>query len=313
MINILYSKESKIIMIKKRKDRYFTPHQIIVLHSKKHKTYRETKSLTQRLYKQTIRKPSTLFISIIQPLLWLVMFGALFQNAPIYLFREYKLEYREFLNAGIIIFTAFNSSINAGITIVFDREFGFLNRILISPISNKNSLIYSCVIHTWLITISQIMGIILITCYQNQKNANYLNNISNLNNIIIAAIIITMIIISVSNLSICNALVLPGHIEFIGLTTFFLNLPTLFTSTALAPLSFMPNWLQVIACINPLTYAIEIIRNLHLNKYFQLGETIVNIDSLQLSGIQGITILLFTNIFSFILVKNIIKYKYDKT
>lgn len=313
MINILYYKESKIIMIIKQKYQQFAPHQKIVFYAKKHKTYQETKSLTQRLYKQTIRKPSTLLISIIQPLLWLIMFGALFQNAPIYLFQEYKLEYKEFLNAGIIIFTAFNSSINAGITIVFDREFGFLNRILISPINNKSSLIYSCIIHTWFITMSQIASITIITCCQNQANKNYLHNIINLNNTLTAILIITMIIISISNLSICNGLILPGHIEFIGLTTFFLNLPTLFTSTALAPLSFMPNWLQIIACVNPLTYAIEIIRNLHLNKLFHLTEIIINTNLLKLNAIQGITLLLLTNIISSISVKNIIKYKYDKT
>nr|YP_009395657.1 hypothetical protein [Vertebrata isogona]ARW64518.1 hypothetical protein [Vertebrata isogona] len=300
-------------MIIKEKYKYFTPHQKIIFCSKKYQTYQETKSLIKRLYKQTIRKPSTLLISIIQPLLWLIMFGALFQNAPIYLFEEYKLEYKEFLNAGIIIFTAFNSSINAGITIVFDREFGFLNRILISPINNKSSLIYSCIIHTWFITMSQIASITIITFYQNQANTNYLQNIIKLNNILTATIIITMIIISISNLSIYNGLILPGHIEFIGLTTFFLNLPTLFTSTALAPLSFMPNWLQIIACINPLTYAIEIIRNLHLNQLFQLNEIIINTNLLNLSGIHGMIILLFTNIISLISVKNIIKYKYDKT
>nr|YP_009396673.1 hypothetical protein [Vertebrata australis]ARW65859.1 hypothetical protein [Vertebrata australis] len=300
-------------MISKKQYKYFTPNQKIVFYSKKNKTYQETKNLTQRLYKQTIRRPSTLLINIIQPLLWLIMFGALFQNAPIYLFEKYNLEYREFLSAGIIIFTAFNSSINAGITIVFDREFGFLNRILISPINNKSSLVYSSIIHTWIITISQITGIVLITCYQNQTNTNYIHNISNLNNILTTTFITTMIIISISNLSICNGFILPGHIEFIGLTTFFLNLPTLFTSTALAPLSFMPNWLQIITCMNPLTYAIEIIRNLHLNQLFQLNGIIINTEWLQANGSQGIIVLLFTNVFSFILVKNIIKYKYDKT
>nr|YP_009394617.1 hypothetical protein [Vertebrata thuyoides]ARW63179.1 hypothetical protein [Vertebrata thuyoides] len=300
-------------MISNIEYKYFIPQQKILFYLKKDKTYQETHSLIKRLYKQTIRKPSNLLINIIQPLLWLIMFGALFQNAPIYLFEKYKLEYREFLNAGIIIFTAFNSSINAGITIVFDREFGFLNRILISPITNKSSLIYSCIIHTWFITIIQIAGIILITCYQNQKNNNYLQSISNLNNIIITATITTIVIITISNLSIFNGLILPGHIEFIGITTFFLNLPTLFTSTALAPLSFMPHWLQIIACINPLTYAIEIIRNLHLNQLSKLNEIIISTELIRANAIQGILILLSTNIISFILVRNIIKYKYDKT
>ena len=53
--------------------------------------------------------------------------------------------------------------------------------------------------------------------------------------------------------------VLPGHIELIALI-FVINLPLLFASTALAPISFMPNWLGWLASLNPLTFAIEPIR-----------------------------------------------------
>ena len=111
----------------------------------KNKLIQELNAITKRLYLQTYRRPSNIIISLIQPLLWLILFGALFQNAPINLFTNENIKYKEFLNPGIIIFTVFNNSINAGLPIIFDREFGFLNRILISPIINKRSLIYSCI------------------------------------------------------------------------------------------------------------------------------------------------------------------------
>lgn len=284
----------------------FIPNQRVQFCTTQKNTYGETVKIITRLYIQNIRKPSTFMISIIQPLLWLVMFGALFQNAPIYLFENYKVGYKEFLNPGIIIFTAFNSSINAGLAIIFDREFGFLNRILISPISNKNSLIYSCIIHTWVVTMIQILCITIIINHQN-------HSITNLNHFVISIVIASMVVISISNISICNAFILPGHIEFIGLTTLLLNLPTLFTSTALAPLSFMPNWLQVICSLNPLTHAIEIIRSLHLKTIMDLNGFIINTSFIKVREHEGILLLILSNIISFVLAKKIIKYKYDKT
>nr|YP_009393377.1 hypothetical protein [Symphyocladiella dendroidea]ARW61939.1 hypothetical protein [Symphyocladiella dendroidea] len=284
----------------------FIPKKKMKLHLNQHQTHEETKEIVKRLQTQSFRRPTSLIINMIQPLLWLLMFGALFQNAPIYLFEHYTIQYREFLNPGIIVFTGFNSAINAGLPLIFDREFGFLNRILISPISNKNSLIYSCIIHSWLIATTQIIIIILVTISHNNNTIHF-----NINQLLMNIIISTIIISNIAAISIWNALILPGHIEFIALTTLLINLPTLFASTALAPLSFMPTWLQMICCINPLTYAIEIIRNQSLNKSISISTEIINTTWLTVNIYQGVLILIFINIISIVLVKKIIRYKYD--
>ena len=70
------------------------------------------------------------------------------------------------------------------------------------------------------------------------------------------------------------AFVLPGHIELIAVI-FVLNLPLLFASTALAPISFMPYWLGWLASINPLTFAIEPIRSAYSGS-FALGNVLKN-------------------------------------
>nr|YP_010171031.1 hypothetical protein K8K75_pgp035 [Chondria tumulosa]QSD57172.1 hypothetical protein [Chondria tumulosa] len=269
-----------------------------------YKQIEEFNSITQRLYLQIYRRPSSLMINLIQPLLWLILFGALFQNAPIHLFTGENMKYKEFLNPGIIIFTAFNNSINAGLPVIFDREFGFLNRILVSPLINKKSLIYSCITHTWIITNIQIIIITIFSSYQTKTELK-------LNQLLLIISISTLVIISISSLSICNAFILPGHIEFIALTTLFINLPTLFASTALAPLSFMPYWLQIIVCINPLTYAVEIIRQNNLHQQILFNKNIISTIWFNVGFKESIFILIFINIISFILVNKIIKYKYD--
>nr|YP_009392337.1 hypothetical protein [Osmundaria fimbriata]ARW60899.1 hypothetical protein [Osmundaria fimbriata] len=261
--------------------------------------YRETKTLTRRLYIQTYRRPAILIINIIQPLVWLILFGALFQKTSIYLFNNYNIQYREFLNPGIIVFIGFNSSINAGLPIMFDREFGFLNRILSSPLINKKSLIYSAIVHIWSITSIQIILLIAF-------NTLYIHKITEIKQILIILAVNTLIIINISSISICNAFTLPGHIEFIALTTLFVNIPTLFSSTALAPLSFMPYWLQIIVCLNPLTYAIEIIRQSYLKQTLSVSTVWIEIN-INIS----IMILVGFSILSLILVNQIIRYKYD--
>ena len=93
----------------------------------------ETVALTRRLFLQLLRRPSTLIAGILQPLIWLILFGALFANAPEGLLPG-GMSYGRFLGAGVIVFTAFSGALNAGLPVMFDREFGFLNRLLVAPL-----------------------------------------------------------------------------------------------------------------------------------------------------------------------------------
>jgi len=72
------------------------------------------------------------------------------------------------------------------------------------------------------------------------------------------------LVLGVTALSLGLSFALPGHIELIAVI-FVTNLPLLFSSTALVPLDFMPQWLQVVASLNPLSYAIEPIRYIYLH------------------------------------------------
>ena len=64
----------------------------------------ETLALTRRLFLQLQRRPSTLVAGVLQPLIWLVLFGALFSRAPEGLLPG-GMSYGRFLGAGVIVFT----------------------------------------------------------------------------------------------------------------------------------------------------------------------------------------------------------------
>nr|YP_009397092.1 hypothetical protein [Spyridia filamentosa]ARW66278.1 hypothetical protein [Spyridia filamentosa] len=262
--------------------------------------WQEIIALTRRLYIQAKRKPSILIAGLIQPLLWLILFGALFQNIPINL-RESNIQYGLFFSPGIIIFTAFNGSINAGLPLMFDREFGFLNRLLTCPLISKNSLLIASLYYIVTITIMQTSLIVIF-------NKIMFNNISNIKQIIFIISVTGMISISIASISIALAFILPGHIEFLAMIL-LINLPTLFSSTALAPLSFMPYWLQVIACINPITYAIEILREICINDLLIYQTSLIKTVWLNLNLENSLYILIIFNLISIVLARVIIKYK----
>ncbi|UKO96724.1 ABC transporter permease [Nostoc sp. UHCC 0870] len=226
----------------------------------------ETLALTRRLFIQLQRRPSTLLAGIVQPVMWLVLFGALFQNAPKGLFGT-TTNYGQFLAAGVIVFTAFAGALNAGLPVMFDREFGFLNRLLVAPLASRFSIVFASAI--FIISQSLLQAAVIVGAAA--VIGAGLPDITGLSAI---ALIVFLLALGVTAISLGLAFALPGHIELIAVI-FVTNLPLLFASTALAPLSFMPKWLQVVATLNPLSYAIEPIRYLYTHSTWGLSSIVM--------------------------------------
>ncbi|MGD1936465.1 MAG: ABC transporter permease [Cyanophyceae cyanobacterium] len=227
----------------------------------------ETLAMTKRLFIQLKRRPSTLVAGVVQPLMWLVLFGALFQNVPKDLFGE-STAYGQFLGAGIIVFTAFGGALNAGLPVMFDREFGFLNRFLVAPLNSRYSIVLASALFITTLTLLQTAVIIGAGLALGSGIPTGLG-------LAVVAAVIVLLVFGVTALSLGLAFALPGHIELLA-AIFVVNLPLLFASTALVPLSFMPPWLQWVAALNPLSYAIEPIRYLYLHSDWTLGSIVLS-------------------------------------
>lgn len=226
----------------------------------------ETTALLRRLLIQLQRRPVTLIAGTIQPLMWLVLFGALFQNAPQGLFGN-DVGYGQFLGAGTIAFAAFSGALNAGLPVMFDREFGFLNRLLVAPLVSRFSIVAASALYIGLLALVQTLAIVLVAALLGA-------GLPGLDGLLVMATIVLLLVTGVTGLSLGLAFALPGHVELIA-AIFITNLPLLFASTALAPLSFMPSWLQWIAVLNPLTYAIEPIRYLYLHTNWSFSSIVL--------------------------------------
>ena len=211
----------------------------------------ETLALCRRLFLQLARRPSTLVAGVLQPLIWLVLFGALFANAPAGLLPG-GMSYGRFLGAGVIVFTAFSAALNAGLPVMFDREFGFLNRLLVAPLRSRSSIVLASVLYITSLSLVQSLAIMAAAALLGYGWPG-------LEGLVLVVATLLLLVFAVTALSLGLAFALPGHIELIAVI-FVANLPLLFASTALAPISYMPAWLGWLAALNPLTFAIEPIR-----------------------------------------------------
>ena len=259
----------------------------------------ETLALTKRLFVQLQRRPSTLVAGVLQPLIWLVLFGALFANAPDGLIPG-GVSYGRFLGAGVIVFTAFSAALNAGLPVMFDREFGFLNRLLVAPLRSRYSIVLASVLYITSLSLVQSLAIMAAAWglgYGWPGGAGLL----------VVLLTLLLLVAAVTALSLGLAFALPGHIELIAVI-FVVNLPLLFASTALAPISFMPSWLGWLAALNPLTFAIEPIRAAYLGQ-FSLNAVVLEAPYGSLTAAQCLSALLILSAALFVSIRPLLDRK----
>ena len=259
----------------------------------------ETMALTRRLFLQLQRRPSTLVAGVLQPLIWLVLFGALFSRAPEGLLPG-GLSYGRFLGAGVIVFTAFSAALNAGLPVMFDREFGFLNRLLVAPLRSRSSIVLASVIYITTLSLVQSVAIMATAALLGYGWPG-------LAGLGLVLLTLLLLVFAVTALSLGLAFALPGHIELIAVI-FVANLPLLFASTALAPLAFMPTWLGWLAALNPLTFAIEPIRAAYTGP-LDLSQVLLEAPYGPVTGYACLTVLTVLTFGLFLLIRPLLNRK----
>lgn len=259
----------------------------------------ETLALTRRLFLQLVRRPSTLVAGILQPLIWLILFGALFANAPEGLLPG-GMSYGRFLGAGVIVFTAFSGALNAGLPVMFDREFGFLNRLLVAPLRSRSSIVLASVIYITVLSLLQSLAIMLTAAVLGYGWPGAAG-------LLVVLVTLLLLVFAVTGLSLGLAFALPGHIELIAVI-FVANLPLLFASTALAPISFMPTWLGWLAALNPLTFAIEPIRAAYRGP-LDLSVVLLEAPYGDVTGIACLIVLLVLTVGLFLMIRPLLNRK----
>lgn len=203
-----------------------------------------------REMKRFLRSWSRIISMLMMPLFFLIFLGFGFKGAFIPGVGETK-DYIYFLVPGIIGMTLISTSMVSGISVLWDREFGFLKEILVAPVS-RISIVLGRIIGGMTTSLIQAILILLISFGMGFK-------IHSISNFIFAILIMILISLGFIGLGLIFASIFKD-IQGFGLIVQMIIMPIFFLSGAVFPLSNLPRFLKYFSFLDPLTYGVEGLR-----------------------------------------------------
>jgi ABC-2 type transport system permease protein len=228
-------------------------------------------ALTNRDLKKWYQNPIVFVIGIIQPILWLALLGkamnmsSLFTAIPgmpasaVTAAMQTSFgtgDYFSFMAMGMVAFTTVFTTAFVGISVVFDRRLGFMNKVLSTPVS-RSMIILSKVISA---SIRSVFQAAIVTAIAFVLGLQLGVNFSAFS---IFGVFAIVFLIGFGLSSLFTAITLrTTRMETPQAIFNLVTLPLMFASSAYFPIKNMPNWLQAIANANPISYTIDAVRRL---------------------------------------------------
>jgi len=207
-------------------------------------------TLWLREVKRYGREKTRLVSSFVQPLLWLVIFGSGIRLSAI----GSGIDYQKFIFPGIVGQTLLFTSMFMGISVIWDREFGFLKEILVAPVSRISVFVGKMLGGS---TDALIQGAFVFVY-------SFLVGISlNVGSFILSLPVMLLVTFGMVSVGLILASLMQS-LEGYGVIQTFVNLPLFFLSGALFPLSYVPAWLKWVSVVDPLTYGVDALRTMIL-------------------------------------------------
>jgi ABC-2 type transport system permease protein len=204
-------------------------------------------ALTVRDLKRFARDRSQILGALARPFLWLLFLGkglhAAVPNAG-------GIDYQQYVFAGAIAMTVLFSGMFQGVTMIWDREFGFLKEVLVAPVSRITivagktlagaavtfvqglaTIVFAPLVGIWP-SAAEVGGLLLVTA--------------------ILALAVTALGVAVASRM--------RTFEGFGVISNFVVLPLYLLSGGVFPLTRLPTWMSVLVHVNPTTYAVDLMR-----------------------------------------------------
>jgi ABC-2 type transport system permease protein len=253
-------------------------------------------ALTNRELKKWYKTPTVFILTLIQPIIWLGLLGNALNlrglvdvgsfTIPPQVISQLQLtptqvtglqgffsgigdaimtstfgttSYISFMAVGMIAFTALFTTMFSGMSVVWDRRLGFLNKALSTPVS-RAVIILSKVLSATLRSMFQASIILIIAVPLGFQFGAAFTPLS----ILGVFAFLFLICMGLSSLFI-TINIRSTRIETPMAVMNLLNLPLTFASSAFFPIERMPEWLQAVAKVNPLSYTMNGMRQLLIN------------------------------------------------
>ena len=219
------------------------------------------------------RQPLYVVMQLVQPVIWLFLFGQLFKNVAS-LPGFGGVSYIDYLAPGVLVMSSLLSNGWSGTLCLTDMERGVLDRFLATP-ARRSSFLVGQLAYWAMLTVIQsviLVGLAML------GGARFAGGPISVLALITAAVLLGMVMASFSN---ALALRLRDQNTVIAANV-MLVLPLCFVSSVFLPQALMPQWIQTVARFNPVNWAVEAGRE----------STVANVDwSIVLTRLSGLAAL----------------------
>ncbi len=188
----------------------------------------------QREMIRFLRNHVRMATSLVQPVLFLFVLGT--GLSPLVSGAGGRFDFRTFMFPGVIAMTVLFTSVMSAMSIVWDREFGFLREILVAPVSRSAIVLGKCLGGA---TVAGVQGTLILAL------AGFVHVPYS-----------PMLLVTV----VLELFLMAFAMSAFGIVVQFLVMPMFFLSGAIFPISRLPLWLTTLAVINPVTYAVAPMR-----------------------------------------------------
>jgi ABC-2 type transport system permease protein len=249
----------------------------------------EVNGVFGRWIRKTLRRPQFLFFSLVQPIVWFVLFTQAFQSiasVPGFAQVAKTTSYVTFFSAAVIIQTVISSAMQSGMGMVTDLESGYMDKMRVAPIHRSAILMGKVLSDGVRIVIQTIVILILGFALGVTISAG------------VGGLLLLL------GFAMAFGIAWSGISTFIGLatknseTTLMISLlttfPLLFLSTAMMPKVFLPPWVQTVATYNPMSYIADALHGLIITGF---DWTVLGYAALTILAVGAISLTATTSMF----------------
>ncbi|MEM2971653.1 MAG: ABC transporter permease [Candidatus Bathyarchaeia archaeon] len=243
-------------------------------------------ALTIRELKKWLKEPIILFMAVLQPIIWMGLFGKsmdlgkMFSNSkvdaipgiaippeqlqqmlaqigPNIMKNVFGVEdYFSYMSVGMISFIVMFTTMFSGMSMVWDRRLGFLDKVLSTPVS-RTAVIFSKVLNAAFRAMFQATIVLILAKIFGLRLSETFSPL----NILGVYTAIFMLSVGLSSIFLALALRSTRHETQMAIIN-LINMPLMFASNTFYPINMMPDWIQSIARVNPISYLTDAIRQL---------------------------------------------------
>ena len=205
--------------------------------------------------RKLMHEPIQLCSRMVQPVLWLVIFGQVFARTRA--IPTGGLRYLDFMAPGILAQSVLFSAIFYGLSLIWEKDLGILQKFLVSPAS-RTALVAGRAISSAPRGLAQTFLVYILAAL---LGVNVRLQIWPMAGVLFAVTLGSAVFATLSLIAAC---MVKSRERFMGIGQ-VLTMPLFFASNAIYPLSMMPAWLRTLAIVNPLSYQVDAIRALMVN------------------------------------------------